>query len=397
MKPQLLIICNVFDDNTRVARGIKTDSPAASRKVFHLAGALRTAGVNPFVLSLGRGKAGGKLRWFPTKVARINRILTIYAPFSTTPVLSELVSFFSLLPILLRFRKAESKAILFYNRNTAYLPLLLFSTMLKFRRIIDIEDGEVSTIRHGKAAKIRRTWQARLYDQMCTGGALLACSALHQWTTVKRTRCYYGVAAGDEPALSFRRDQITILMGGALLRETGSELFAESLQILRRLSPEWASKLRFEVTGHGEGLQKIVQIADAVGMPHVFVHGRLTDYQYTKLLSRCDVGLALKLNEGRLANTTFPSKVIEYAAAGLLVLTTDISDVRDVLGGDGAIFLQRDDPLELVRIYSKVVEDRDNAKRIAINGMCRVKDKCDPRLAGLALAKFIFESTRATN
>ena len=55
MKRRLIFMCNAFDDMTRTARGISTDSPAASKKIIQLCKALRLYEVKPIVLSMGRG------------------------------------------------------------------------------------------------------------------------------------------------------------------------------------------------------------------------------------------------------------------------------------------------------------------------------------------------------
>ena len=114
--------------------------------------------------------------------------------------------------------------------------------------------------------------------------------------------------------------------------------------------------------------------------------------QYREVLRRCDVGLALKLNNGPLANTTFPSKVIEFAAAGLLVLTTDISDVRQVLGS-GALYLTRDEPHALIELFESIVKDRPMANACAQSGLQNVQTLCSPLSSGKAVANFIFGNT----
>jgi glycosyltransferase involved in cell wall biosynthesis len=98
--------------------------------------------------------------------------------------------------------------------------------------------------------------------------------------------------------------------------------------------------------------------------------------------------LALKLNTVALAETTFPSKVIEYAAAGMLVLTTDISDVRQVLG-DGALYLQQDNALQLVSLFERVVQDRIGSQSMAALGCERVRAQCSPASAGRLVSDFL--------
>lgn len=392
MIPRLLILCNAFDDKTRIERGVTTDSPAGSRKVFQLAQALKKGGVSPWVLSLGRGRAGGEKRFFSGHVRRVEGIPVIYAPFSTVPWVSELVSLFAFVPIVLRLRKFRIRGALFYNRMIAYLPVLIACFLLGYQRFLDLEDGEI--LKTGsRLRRAVRSALSRVFDRLCSGGALLACSALSKWTDIRPTLCYYGTAVGDLSSKRFCSERFTILMGGALLPETGADLLADAIEHLRRAKPSWADLLQFEITGQGESLERFRRLEEDQGHtgPWVKVHGRVTDIGYREILSRCDVGLALKLNAGELAHTTFPSKVIEYASAGLLVLTTDISDVRTVLGNQGAVFLQRDDPDLLNSLFFDLIMNRPQARLIAENGFLRTHEQCDPVTAGLAVSRFLFE------
>ena len=112
------------------------------------------------------------------------------------------------------------------------------------------------------------------------------------------------------------------------------------------------------------------------------------------MLARTQVGLALKPNSGVLAHTTFPSKVIEFASHDILVVTTDISDVRKVLA-EGAIYLTEDDPRLLIEKFHWIVENREEANKLALQGERAVAALCAPEIVGQALDRFIFDTSRA--
>jgi glycosyltransferase involved in cell wall biosynthesis len=270
----------------------------------------------------------------------------------------------------------------------AYVPTLLLTHILGFTKVLDLEDGEISSS-HDKPLSLYANWIKTLFDQMCNGGALLACSALTECTAVRPTLCYYGTAVSDLSADRWKSKKISILMGGSLSADTGSELLVECIQLMRKANIPAFSLLRIEVTGGGPCLDDFKFLAAEGGFPEVIVHGRTTDVQYRNILQRCDVGLALKLNSGALANTTFPSKVVELASAGLLVITTDISDVRKVLG-DGAIYLEQDEPQKLADIFNHLVQQREKAEQCALLGMHNVTMTCAPKPSGEMVAAFIF-------
>jgi len=386
---RLIVVCNVLDDETRLEREITTDSPAASRKVSLLCQALRLAGVRPYVLSLGRGRTNGASNFYPVSVRRIDGITVVYASFSHLPLFSQLLSFFSPVLLIWRLRRPVPVVAVFYNRMTAYVPTLLVATAAGYKCVMDLEDGEVA----GASRKSVRDRLGRLvpwlFDRLCSGGALLACSALAGMTKVRPVYCYYGTAVSEASKTRWSNPSLTFLMAGSLMPETGADTFIEAIQRLRRESPEWVQQIRFEVTGKGPSLDAFKALANELVAPQVVVHGRTTDAQYREILDRCEVGLALKPIGGALADTTFPSKVIEFAGAGLLVLTTDISDVRQLLGAD-AIYLSSNEPQDLILLLKSVADDRAAASACAEAGSRAVLDRCSPQLAGRDVANFIF-------
>lgn len=388
-RPAILIVCNALDDSTRLERGIFSDSPAASRKVFLLAQALRLAGVRPYVLSFGRGKANGSLALYSRTVRRVGGIPVVYAPFSHVPIISELISLFGLVGTVLRVARRHRKAVVFYNRMTAYVPVLMAASAAGYKCVLDLEDGEVADA-SSRSVKDRLShvlpW---LYDRLCGGGALLACSALASMTNVRPVHCYYGTAVGEASNTRWSSPRLTFLMAGSLMPETGADTLIEAIQRLRRESPAWAQQICFAITGKGSSLEAFKALANDFGAPQVVVHGRTTDVQYREILDHCEVGLALKPIGGPLADTTFPSKVIEFAGAGLLVLTTDISDVRQLLGAD-AIYLTSNEPQELILLLKRVADDRAAASACAEAGSRAVLDRCSPQQAGHDVANFIF-------
>jgi glycosyltransferase involved in cell wall biosynthesis len=277
--------------------------------------------------------------------------------------------------------------VIFYNRQTAYLPTLLVSKLLGNRNFLDLEDGEVVS----RAALPYRMFVSciqRVFDTICNQGALLACSALQEFTAIRPTHFYYGtaLASGDVPR--FQSSTVSILMGGSLSPETGADLLIEAIERMRRTGAAWTSALTIQVTGYGSSLVGFQTLAAMPGFPRLMVHGRTTNTAYETILRECDVGLALKLRAGALANTTFPSKVVEYAASGMLVLTTDISDVRLVLG-DGALYLSQDSSEQLESLLERIVQERPRMQSIARLGCERVRSQCSPGSAGAKVATFL--------
>lgn len=384
------MICNALDDATRSARGIETDSPAASRKVLLMCRAVRLAGVRPIILSLGRGRQDGSGRFFGAAVRRVGGVPIIYAPLWHLPLLSQITSLLAPAALLFRMRHlAGNKVVMFYNRTPAYLPTLWVAVLLRLRTVLDLEDGEV--LRQSRnlsdAAARHAQWA---FDRLCTGGALLACRPLEKMTSLRPLACYYGTVEADLPVTDWPATQLNLLMGGTVSRDTGAQMLVDAIEILREQQPQWASELTIEITGKGDSIEALRKISDQSRWPRVVVHGRTTDSQYRTIVGRAHVGLALKPRLGALSNTTFPSKVIELAGAGLLVLSTDISDVRLIMDR-GALYLEDETPTGLVNCLRWIAENRKEAQVTAALGSQRVLDRCTPLRAGLSLVRFLFD------
>ena len=388
MKPCILILCNALDDFTRRQRGITTDSPAASRKIFMLCQALRLAGVRACVLSLGRGRASWSTDYFSGELRRVEGIPVFFAPFFRLRFFSELVSLLTPLSIIFSLRQQNPKAIIFYNRRAAYIPTLMVASILGYRSILDLEDSELPE-RGSSYVSLSLRLMICLFDRFCKNGALLACNAMASDTSVRPVLSYYGIATNEPTTMKRQSKHISVLMCGTICFDTGAELLINTIRQLRSKSPPWVNLLRFEVTGRGSSLESLQMLAAEPGHPKVIVHGFTTDLQYRTILDHNDIGVALKRSSGPLAHTTFPSKIIEFAEAGLLILTTDISDIRYVLG-EGALYLVSEEPEELIYLLESVIKNRTEACEFAKIGTQNVKRLCDQRSSGLMVRNFVF-------
>lgn len=382
-------ICNALDDVTREERHIVTDSPAASRKVFMLMQAARSRGIRGIVLSMGRGSATGERTYFRSKAERVAGVPVVYLPFSHVPLFSELLTLTAFVPLLWRLRKMPGrKTALFYNRLPGYIFALLSARLFGMKTTLDLEDGETflteKSVRGMKARAMR--W---LFDTFCSGGALLACTALEKSTALRPVQTCYGVTDVAAPQADWPTTNMSILFGGTVAAYTGATLLIDTLKTLRARAPEWAKQVTFEITGKGESMGQFSQFADAPGVPAVVVHGRTSDEEYRQILKRARVGLSLRPNLGALADTTFPSKVIEFASNDILVLATETNDIAQVLG-EGAIYLGVDDVDLLIEKIQWIVQNRAAAREVALTGMRAVGAKCSPENVGKMLDDFLF-------
>ncbi|MDT7934749.1 MAG: glycosyltransferase [Sphingomonadaceae bacterium] len=377
-RPPLLFVSNALDDTTRAERGITTDSPAASRKVFMACAALRSAGVNAIVLSLGRG--GDRTGKHREVIRRVGGVPVVYCRFDGRPGWSQIVSALAPIQALWRLRRRRPLA-LFYNRPAGLVPALAAARLMGLRAAFDLEDGAVE-----------RSVMSRLvqwaYDAL-SDRALLACKALAGQTRIAGAVPYYGVVDSFGQPRDWSAAPLRVLLGGSLMPETGAPRLAAAIAQLRAEGGPEAARLAFDITGQGVSLPLFETLAAQPGTPQVTVHGRASFADYNRIVAQAHVGLALKPNGGPLAYTTFPSKVVEMAGAGLLVLSTDISDVRLVLG-EGARYLKTDGVEELVDALSTIAREPEAARLAAETGAARVRAHFALDRAGQLLRAALF-------
>jgi len=388
-----IFICNALEDVTRLERDIVTDSPAASKKIFEMAYALRSVGDQAVILSMGRGTTKRNHSFYKSKVVRINGVPVIYAPFSHIPFLSQLLSIVSM-PYLLFLLSSYcgETAVVFYNRTSAYITTLLTSVFLGVNRVLDLEDAELINEGSWSPHQLFLRGKRFIYDKLCSGGTILACSAMRGVGHERSGLCYYGaIERFTRPNCWDSKSGFKFLLGGTVSKDTGADLLIDAIRLLRANSNKWVDKLEFVITGKGDCIEQFEELAEIKMHPYVKVSGRLTDAEYTKMVESCDVGMALKPNLGLLANTTFPSKVVELSSQGLLVLTTNISDVQLVMG-DGAVYLNDDDPAMLIESLRWILENPQLAGDVAERGVLSIMSHCSMEMVGLKLSKYIFQS-----
>lgn len=388
MRPRLICLCNAMDDRVRSRRRISTDSPAAARKITLACAAVSLAGVSPLILSLGRGPADGSTRSQGWATGRMRGVPAVFCPFVNRPLISHLVSLVAPIAILWRLRRRrKNTTLLLYNRLASHVLAAWAARLLGYRLVLDLEDGAI--VRPSVSLGYIRSLALELaIDRVCTGGALLACTALGRGTRLQPQLCYYGVAEAHA-ARPRPTGELRVLLGGTVSEDTGAPMLIEAIQRLRAEQPAWCDGVRFQICGYGDCIESLARLSSEEHGPRLTVYGRTTDAEYAEILDGADVGLALKPNAGALAHTTFPSKVIEIAAAGLLVLSTDISDVRLVFG-DAALYLERDDPGLLAERLQWIVEHPAETASMRTAGTEAVRRRCAPAVAGALLAEFLF-------
>ncbi len=389
MQHRFYYICSVFEDVVRSDRSIDSDSPAASGKVIRLCRAVRGVGGDAWILSIGRGRQRGTLRWHHSTVRRAGKVPIAYAAYWDFPLLTHLVSAISLCGVLgsLVIRQETKRpTLIFYNHEPYFLLILMVGRILGWRCVLDLEDG----IRRDEMGL--RAWLNRclihVYNCLCSGGAMLASSSLRNQVSLYPQYICHGIAPSVEGKKSWSSIPLQVLFSGSLLYETGVGIFLETMVLLLRESPDIFHHLKFVVTGYGAMSGNIEYISKNEMNGLLTFHGKLGHVEYKNILSQSHVGLCLKLPDNSMGATTFPSKVVEMAAYGLLVVSTPVSDVPKIFDNDSAVLLEETTPFALAQTFRQIVANPVRFGERALKGQLRVQSMYSARKVGRELLSF---------
>jgi acetyltransferase-like isoleucine patch superfamily enzyme len=176
---------------------------------------------------------------------------------------------------------------------------------------------------------------------------------------------------------------VQFLYGGSIESATGLDLFTATVRKFANEYRELASQVRFVVTGFGGTVQLGALAREVVDA------GVRVDVMQDRMLAEADVGLSLKMPGSNLVATTFPSKVVELASHGLLVLTTDVSDVGVLFNDDTAVVLRDATPGELASKIAGIARDPARYRRIAQAGQRAINTRCGRQQVGAQLVEFL--------
>jgi glycosyltransferase involved in cell wall biosynthesis len=392
----IIYLCGALDERTRAQRKISSANPAATQKIINFCRAIFAAGVRPLVVSMGRGRQDRSGDAYPAFAKRVSGIPFVYARFVHRPLVTHLVSAFSLACLILRLSRRRKLAILAYNRLWHYIPALIVARMRRVRCFLDLEDG-FALVTGSRCARLGDRCVGWLFNRLCSSGVLLANSALAAQVTIRHRMVWYGMLPELPVTTDWSRLPVGVLFGGTLHEERGCRLFIDAVRLLmKQLGVEQRGRLTFHVTGHGPMQAELEAFARETNGWVIFL-GLLERAAYLDILGRSHVGLMLNLSTHEMSGTTFPSKVLEYTAAGLLVMSTPVSDVPSFFGADGVILLSAETPQGLAQALSDVLADVDKAAGIAARGVIRARAQCAPLALANQLIAFFGNAVISVN
>ena len=150
-------------------------------------------------------------------------------------------------------------------------------------------------------------------------------------TVISNTPAWQGI--------SFRptEDLITVLYHGAVVPRRGLETLVKSVA-------SWPERFRLVIRGPTQGGfdQHLRGLAEGLGGRVVFDPAVPPD-QAVAVASKADIGIFLLNNSTTHARFAMPNKIFEYMQAGLMVISSDLPEIRGVIERSRSGILLADD------------------------------------------------------
>ena len=335
---------------------------------------------------MGRGKTTNRKVYSGGFSKSINGVNFIYAPFLNIRFITHIISMIGILICIIKFINRGNVSILLYNRVPTYLGAVFIAKLFGCKIFLDLEDGtHEQRLDSSVFRKYISLLMIKCFNYLCSDGALVACEALKRKLTIKNTQCFYGASSKKRVLSKFKGQNINILMSGTLSNETGIDVLLETVSELQGIQDKWTHNLVFHLTGRLCDGDIPARLLDLKNKPNIIYHGRLSLADYSNLLIACDVGLSLKPVGGIQDVTTFPSKILEYCENGLLVITTNISDVNALLD-QNAFFLNEN--RSIVPELHNIVMNRDDAAFRALAAQKLLANRLSDNKVSLELFNF---------
>ncbi|MEY4768146.1 MAG: hypothetical protein RL637_785 [Pseudomonadota bacterium] len=380
----LIYLTAIADERLKKQRHLIGISPAATHKIFNLSQVLSKTFDRVIIISLARGQLQNTADYFSAKACKLNRVKIIYASGFDLIFFNHLIASIStayLLSKILSRLNTQHTALIIYNRFWHYLPALLVARYYQINCHLDLEDGLL--IKHlSLIKKIIYILQKKCFELLCNQSILLASNQLISQLSTPSYYICYGVALRKrQPSIDLQKTPIICLLTGSLMADTGVLLLIETIKLLDQYYPNLSSQFKFIITGQSDQSTEfaLVKAGSEINAELFSYLGFLSDKDYHQLCLQADIHLCLKRSDSMIGLTTFPSKVIEIASYGHVLISTALTEVMHLFSEKGAYYLFEETAENLLNILLTIYHNPDIAIQKAWLGQQRVLDYCHPQ------------------
>jgi len=362
---------------------------AASHKVAGMAASVRDQGRKTFIVSSPIVTASLKQLFFKGFACREGRVACAYLASIKIRGLNRLFSSFAYLWFAWREIRRDDSVVL-YNYFPEYILLAAWLRLRNGRErvVIDLEDGPRSDENDLRGFSNRLSF--RILTRLCSRRSIVVSQQLATLLGLNDVCVVNGVSPDVQVRTRAFQKPVVFLYGGSIQLETGLQLFIEAVRLFAQIHGELAGQVHFVVTGFG-GTAQLNALAQEVGPAGVVVSVRqdIGPDEYRHTLAEADVGLSLRMPGDQINGTTFPSKVIELASHGLLLLTTEVSDIALLFNQNTAAILPQATPRVLADQIAAIASNPDYFAQVALAGQRVIAARCSRPTVGRRLVEFL--------
>lgn len=368
---------------------------AAAIKMMSIVRALRAAGGRGWLVSMPVLGRQSQCRFRAATLLREPRLPTLFLPVHANPVVRKLLAAASF-AWFCSTKVTRADRVVVYNHGIEYLLGLLLLKLRGCQAYQDVEDAPRAD-EFGLSGFLNRQI-FRITFALCQLPKITASTHLAALLGIRHYCAVYG-ARGTPKELGVRPQAwndllqggpLRVHFGGSLTRDTGLDLFCDTVRLLAHaLSDEGNTSVHFHVTGLGGDRELEALQRDCVST-RVRLNWRrnLTRDEFLGEFLRCQVALSLKLPDSSMSQTTFPSKVVEIAGNGLLLITTRASDVPLIFDSSSAIIVEAT-AADLSRSILDIVARPLEMRAIARHGQAVAAKVFDELSVGTRLMSFL--------
>lgn len=172
----------------------------------------------------------------------------------------------------------------------------------------------------------------------------------------------------------YHKRQASVVFTGTNYEGNGTLLFLEIAERFKSRN----SQLRFMMTNRwaDETISaRALAFIEARGLTNVSILPNLPPQRLMEHLNRATIGIAPALRQPKHVNA-LPTKLFEYMAAGLPIVSSDLPNEVCLAGETGGILLsQPEDPESFVSAIQKLVDDRDQAFELGQRGQNAFRER----------------------
>jgi hypothetical protein len=146
-------------------------------------------------------------------------------------------------------------------------------------------------------------------------------------------------------------------------------------------------KFEFTITGKGLYSRSVRELA--CKNPNLVQFFEALSYEdYLGCLTSNHIGVSLRVSGHQMSHTTFPSKIIEYAFAGLAIVSTRSVDVEKAFGAN-LFYLENETPECLAALLFSLQENSSSVQQKAQASKEAVEKSCGTETVRSGLIQFL--------